>query len=234
MKINIMTTLYNTNVDWLKECIESVRNQTYQDYTHILVNDGSTDIKLLNYLEELKNDDKIIIINHEKNMGIAHGRNTVIRNLDDDCQYIAILDSDDQMINNRLEIQLEYMQRNNKCDILGGQITGLITTNHPSIITDSIFMTSLWFMNNSTLMIRRKVFDIVGEYSTKTEIIKNGIEDYEFLSRCYIHNLQMHNLQIALTIYRVHSNQITKNRQSDVMKHLNDIRDFALKNKKRV
>ena len=47
-----------------------------------------------------------------------------------------------------------------------------------------------------------------------------------------MNNILLHNLDIPITVYRIHQNQITKNRQPDVMKHLNNIIEFAIKNKK--
>lgn len=60
LKVAIVTPFYNTPVDWLKQCIESVKNQTYSCY-HILVSDGNAeDSEDMKYLMKSHQDISII------------------------------------------------------------------------------------------------------------------------------------------------------------------------------
>ena len=71
-KISIIVPVYNTE-KYLARCIESITSQTYRNFELIAVNDGSTDnsIELLENIA--KKDERVIIINHEKNKRQAGG-----------------------------------------------------------------------------------------------------------------------------------------------------------------
>ena len=90
--LTIAVAVYNTG-KYLRECLDSVVNQTYQNLEIICVNDCSTD-KSLEILEEYAAKDKRIkIINNEKNLGLG-----IVRNIGMDAahgEYILFIDSDD-------------------------------------------------------------------------------------------------------------------------------------------
>jgi len=86
---SVVIPLYNKERS-VKNTIESVLNQTFQDFEVIVVNDGSTD----NSLEVVKsfNDERIRIIN-QKNSGVSSARNRGIKEAK--YEWIAFLDADD-------------------------------------------------------------------------------------------------------------------------------------------
>ena len=63
-KISIIIPVYN-NKQYLKECLNSIVNQTYKDLEIICVNDGSTDDSLAVLEEYAQKDSRIIIVNQE-------------------------------------------------------------------------------------------------------------------------------------------------------------------------
>ena len=89
--VSIITPTYNS-ASFIKECINSVFDQTYSDWEMIIVDDCSVDnTKIL--LEEFKNKDKRIkIIYLNTNSGPAEARNMAISIARG--RYIAFLDSD--------------------------------------------------------------------------------------------------------------------------------------------
>ena len=98
---SVVIPLYNKERS-VKNTIESVLNQTFQDFEVIVVNDGSTD----NSLEVVKsfNDERIRIIN-QKNSGVSSARNRGIKEAKYD--WIAFLDADDLWNPNKLRIVAE-------------------------------------------------------------------------------------------------------------------------------
>lgn len=92
--ISIIIPVYNVEL-YIKECIESVLNQTLRNIEIIIINDGSTDRSL----EKIKefDDDRIRIINKE-NGGLSSARNRGIKEAIG--KYIFFLDSDDFLVNN--------------------------------------------------------------------------------------------------------------------------------------
>ncbi|EMI4816306.1 glycosyltransferase family 2 protein, partial [Campylobacter upsaliensis] len=75
-KVGIIIPVYNVEL-YLKECLESVINQTYKNFTAILINDGSSDNSLEIAKEYARKDERFIIISKE-NDGLSSARNVGI------------------------------------------------------------------------------------------------------------------------------------------------------------
>lgn len=99
VKVSIIVPFYNVE-KYIKKCLDSVLNQTYNNYEIIIINDGSTD-NTSKILESYKSDKKIKIINQE-NKGLSNARNTGVSNAKGD--YILFIDSDDFIEKELLEI----------------------------------------------------------------------------------------------------------------------------------
>ncbi|MBZ7938320.1 glycosyltransferase family 2 protein, partial [Campylobacter sp. W0014] len=67
--VGIVIPMYNIQ-DYLKECLDSVINQTYKNLQVVLVNDGSTDENSLNIAKEYTLKDERFILFDKKNGGI--------------------------------------------------------------------------------------------------------------------------------------------------------------------
>ncbi|BDL73346.1 glycosyltransferase family 2 protein [Campylobacter jejuni] len=76
-KVGVVIPIYNVE-KYLKECLDSVINQTYTNLEIILVNDGSTDENSLNIAKEYTLKDKRIILFNKKNGGLSSARNVGI------------------------------------------------------------------------------------------------------------------------------------------------------------
>ena len=92
MKFSIIVPVYNTE-KYLKECLDSLINQTYRDFEIILVDDGSTDSsgEICDIYAE-QNPDRIKVI-HKPNGGLISARITGNKHASGD--YILNVDSDD-------------------------------------------------------------------------------------------------------------------------------------------
>ena len=91
-KITIGIPLYNTE-KYLRKCLDSIINQNFSDIEIIIVNDCSPDNSIIIAREYQERDNRIVIIEHKKNLGLGGARNTVIRNAM--AEYICFVDSDD-------------------------------------------------------------------------------------------------------------------------------------------
>ncbi len=96
-KVSVIIPIYNVE-DYLKECLDSVINQTLEDIEIICVNDGSTDGSL-NIIKSY-DDERIKLINQE-NQGLSASRNVGLDNATGD--YVCFLDADDYLILTALE-----------------------------------------------------------------------------------------------------------------------------------
>lgn len=108
--------VYNSE-KYLAEAIESILNQTFKDFELIIINDNSTDNSLKIIKEYAKKDKRIIIISIKKNRGSAYARNKGLRIAKG--KYIAIMDSDDVSLHQRLEIQYKHLEENPEIFLLG-------------------------------------------------------------------------------------------------------------------
>ena len=104
--ISIIIPVYNTG-NYLSECIESVRMQSYKNLEVIFVNDGSTDDSSAILSKAAESDSRIRIIEQE-NSGLSAARNRGIREAAGD--YIMFLDSDDWIDKETCEIALEKVK----------------------------------------------------------------------------------------------------------------------------
>ena len=98
-KISVITPTYN-RADTLPRAIDSVRRQTYQDYEHIVVDDGSTD-ETPSVIEDHVHEN-LEYVRCEDNEGVAAAWNRGIGVATG--EYITFLDSDDEYLPNRLAV----------------------------------------------------------------------------------------------------------------------------------
>ena len=89
--ISVIVPVYKVE-EYLYECIDSIRRQTYKDLEIILVDDGSPDNCGMICDEYAKNDERIRVI-HQNNAGLSSARNKGIENASGD--YLCFVDSDD-------------------------------------------------------------------------------------------------------------------------------------------
>ena len=104
-KISIVIPIYNTS-EYLRECLDSVVNQTLKDIEIILVDDGSTDDSVDICREYMASDSRIQLIQQE-NAGAAAARKTGA--MVATSTYIGFVDSDDTIEVDMYETLLEYM-----------------------------------------------------------------------------------------------------------------------------
>ncbi len=106
--VSIIMPSYNTG-KFIQETIDSVINQTYDNWELIIVDDCSSD----NTDDIVKsiNDNRVIYLKNERNNGAAISRNKALRKAKG--KWIAFLDSDDLWKENKLEKQIKFMKDNN-------------------------------------------------------------------------------------------------------------------------
>lgn len=109
---------YNVG-DFLRASIDSILNQTYKNFEFIVVNDASTDetSKILNFYK--KQDKRIRIFTNKINLGISRSANIAIAEAKG--QFIARMDADDIAISDRIEKQVEFLNKHKNAVAVGGQ-----------------------------------------------------------------------------------------------------------------
>ena len=113
--ISVILPVYN-GAQYLSNAIESILNQTLDNFEFIIINDGSID-NSIEIIEHYANIDSRIIIIDRENKGLIYTLNEGIEKSMG--EYIARMDQDDISMENRLELQYAYMS-DNGLDICGG------------------------------------------------------------------------------------------------------------------
>ena len=104
--ISVIVPVYNVE-EYLEECLESIRHQSYTDIEVILVNDGSTDSSKEICERFCQADSRFRLINQE-NKGQSAARNRGVK--ESIGEYLMFVDSDDVINKNVLEVLLPYMK----------------------------------------------------------------------------------------------------------------------------
>ncbi|MFM9941383.1 MAG: glycosyltransferase family 2 protein [Hyphomicrobiaceae bacterium] len=170
----------------LGAALRSVLDQTFQDFEIIIVDDASTDATL-SALREFS-DTRISVLRHPVNRGAAASRNTAIALARG--QYIALLDSDDTWLPDKLERQLVWLKQQ------GGKARAVCTgfelvlpgDRRVQRTTEPLLQQSHLYLGcrcgpGSTLMVEAKVF---GEAGLFDEALRR-LEDWDWLLRCSRH-----------------------------------------------
>lgn len=207
--ISCILTTYNRS-QFLKRSIDSIVNQTYTNLEILIIDDCSSENikKIIN----LYNDKRIKYIRHNINKGLAHSRNTGMKNSTGD--YFAFLDDDDEWLPNKIADQLKIFQ-NSKLKNLGmvtcgiRRIKGKKKIEYKEILRGNLFYEFLIEQplvgNGSCVLIKSEVYRKYGGFDTK---YKRGIDGYFF---CKISNYYQIDFseQILVNYYEDDKNRIT-------------------------
>ena len=128
--ISIVVPIYNVE-NYLRQCLDSISEQTYKNFECILVNDGSTDSSQ-QIAEEYLVDSRFKLIN-QSNKGLSGARNTGISHIREESTFISFVDSDDYIYPDFLETLIEHIE--DDVDI----IEGMIEYFNDEIKVDNVF-----------------------------------------------------------------------------------------------
>lgn len=205
---SIILPVYNCE-NYLKECIDSILNQSFTNFELMIINDASTD----NTLEIIKNydDPRIKIINNETNLGVCKSFNAAVPLTKSD--LIFRIDGDDICKKNKLKIQVDFMNRNPNIVVLGSNadiisMDGrfLSTTNLPATNNDikKNIAKKATFINPTTVF-RKNAFVLAGGYY---EPIKQSFEDFILWNRLKTYG-DFYILPDSLLFYRIVKNSLS-------------------------
>jgi len=217
--VSVVMTVYNTEA-FLPASIESILNQTLNDFEFIIVDDGSTDNSLTIINNYAKSDDRITVL-QQKNQGISRAANAGIHIATG--TFIARMDSDDISRSDRLEKQSEFLCNNPKVVAVGSWFNTVNSSgstipatkfgvNDSSVIETPIEHTAIdtkllsggLAISHPSSMIRRDAIRSLGGY--KVEYVTSEDRDL-FLRLSEIGSI--HNLEDVLLSYRIREGQVS-------------------------
>ncbi|MCM2138022.1 glycosyltransferase family 2 protein [Vagococcus fluvialis] len=113
--ISVIVPMYNV-ANYIGECIESLKKQTFSHFECLLIDDGSTD-GTLKITKQLIKDDQRFQIKTQKNGGPAKARNTGLVDIQGD--FILFVDSDDKLAENGMELLFNKAKEEDTGIVLG-------------------------------------------------------------------------------------------------------------------
>jgi len=208
-KVSIIIPTYN-RVNVITRAIKSVLGQTYQNFELIVVDDGSND----NTGKKVKNfnDSRINYICHEENKGGSAARNTGIQVAKG--EYIAFLDSDDEWLPQKIEKQVEILDKDEGIGAVftdrkimpSGRIKKIKLPKNKKKQLKKIYRKN--FLGGcSVVMVRKRVFSKIGMF----DINLPSSQDFDMWIRLLIYyNIEVLN-EVLVIIHCPSSKRITKN-----------------------
>lgn len=205
--ISVLTTVRDGE-SLLKETLLSVYKQTYTNYEHIVIDDGSADNtwQVIEEFQKTHKDHKIRAIKTE-GVGRAKALNMGVEASASD--LIAIIDADDLWHKEKLKTQILFLDENKTIDVLGTEIQlfnenkvtpiELTVDGQVNLISMREMVSGCGVVHSSVLM--KKEYCYYNENRT-TQL------DYDLWLRLISKGVKVANLSLVLTYKRVHENQI--------------------------
>lgn len=216
--ISVVITTYNVE-SYIVEAIQSILDQTIQNFEIVIVDDYSTD----NTVQNIKSisSQKIVLISNTFNKGRVQSLNIAFQNAKG--KYITITDGDDINVLNRFEKQLNILENNPTINVCGswyqefGYRNRIIKhfENHETIKAKMLLSCAMTF--GGSMFERKLVENFVFDQS------KLHVEDYDFWAKI-IWKGKFYNIQEVLYYYRIHKNQV-----STAYNHIQKQNDIAIK-----
>ena len=207
---SIVVPCYNVQ-DTLKETIESILKQDFNNYEIVAVDDGSFDktSQILNNYK-IKNNIKVIT---QSNKGLGAARNTGIKASDG--IYICLLDADDLWVPNKLTSLYEIIKNkgyaliSNDEIILGNKYLFYLRNNPPRSLSNLLISGNT--LSPSAITIKKEIFDKVGLFKEGKQFL--GVEDWDFWIRLIDSGEKIKHLAKPLGIYRRDIQNMSKSKE---------------------
>ena len=199
-KISILMGIYNC-APTLREAIDSILAQTYENWEFIICDDGSSDESHAIALEYAARDPKRFrVIRNDRNRGLNFTLNRCLSMADG--EYVARMDGDDLSEPDRFEKLTAVLNEHSEYAIVSSFMTtfdengiwGLIRTKEMPQVRD--FPTTVPMFCHAPCMIRREAFLDVQGYTEDERLLR--VEDYHLWYKFYAKGYRGYNIQEAL------------------------------------
>jgi len=134
IKVSIIIPVYNVE-KYLRQCLDSVINQTFEDIEIICINDCSTDNSLNILKEFILKDNRIKIIDLNQNKGVSNARNEGVKFAKG--KYLTFIDSDDWVTKDYVEVLYNSIEKYNTDFVVANQLLFNNITSKITIVSDS-------------------------------------------------------------------------------------------------
>jgi len=230
-KVSVIIPAYNSE-KFLKQAIDSVLNQTYDNLEIIAVDDGSTDgtaVVLNQYTNKIK-------IFSQKNQGLANALNFGIKKMEG--RWFKWFSPDDVLKKDAIEILVneakklpEYTILYSNWEIIDEQNKKLRSFSESNYNNLKVFDFNVRLLDGQQINVNTT---LIPSFLLKQGCMFEPLEDpvaidYEFFLRAgIIHNVRFHLIEKTLLQYRIHSNQLSHKNISKTLSYISEIKNGVL------
>lgn len=215
--ISVIMSVYKEPTEWLKQAIDSIINQTFDNFEFVIISDNPNGIENIALLNEYANkDSRIRLIFNEENVGLTKSLNKGLAVAKG--YYLARMDADDISMPTRFEKQYQYMESHPQVIVLGTAIKyfgrGAWKKGTDAIRYMDAEIRAQMLLDNCiahpTVFIRKSVLD---EHGLTYDENYRQSQDIRLWEQLMPYG-EFANLKEKLLKYRLSDQQITKSRAS--------------------
>lgn len=218
-RVTVLLPFYDVSSDF--ECaIESIVRQSFANWELFLISNNSNEAGI-GIASKWERIDPRIHLLHEPRQGIAHALNRGLEHTTS--EYVARMDADDVSMEDRLQLQLDYLDNHPHVDVVSAQTQfdsslsksdgySLFVAWQNQIITPEQHALSRFVespLAHPSVMFRKSLIDQYGPYHT-------GFlpEDYELWLRWMSHSVEFYKIPQALIVWRDHPSRLSRNHEN--------------------
>ena len=193
IKITVGVPIFNQNVSYFRKCLESIKNQSYQNFEVIILDDGSDNKE---EVEKMTNEFGFKYV-YQKNAGIGSARQSIVDNASKETEFITFLSSDDIWDEKFLEVMINESEKHSKKVIysgyylVDGEEKALSKINPPTFDSHEDFCIFCWSaserntmsVNFSCVFIPKIVFNKIKfkyKFSEDLYFLLTSMKDFEY------------------------------------------------------
>lgn len=199
---------------YLNDTVNSVLNQTYSNIECIIVDDGSTDNSIEIILELEKKDIRVRSV-FKQNGGLSSARNAGIKAAKG--EYIAFLDADDLWKPEKLQHQIECLQKNTELNFIFSNYTGFYPDGKTEDFKHEFGNPDFFdFIRQnpiagsaSSVLIAKHIINKTGYFDESLR----STEDHDYWFRCLLSGAKMQFCNHHDVLIRLHQSSMSKNLQ---------------------
>ncbi len=202
--ISVLMSVYNENLDEIRQSVDSILSQTYTNFELIVVLDQPNYAEGLALLSEYADkDSRVRVLVNERNIGLALSMNYAAENAKG--EYLLRMDADDICFPNRFQLQYDAISTG-EYDLICGNYdfideNGSLLPQKPTLYTDkqlSALLPHRNIIHHPTVIMTAKAFHAVGGYRNYP-----CAQDYDLWLRMKCAGCRMHMMKEKMIRYRV-------------------------------
>lgn len=214
-KVSVIMTFFNESAALLKRSVDSILNQTFQDFEFIIIAGNPENISGIEFLKGMSSgNNKIIFQIAEKKLLMTVCLNRAIRLAKG--KYIALQESDDESLPERLERELAIMENNEAIDVVGTAIA-YINDADKRLLVKRFYpehprkaFNRFTAIAHPTYLLKKELFERYGYYNESEEVRHSP--DHELWCRWIIQGVRFYNIpEVMFNYFQSSANGRNKN-----------------------